>query len=78
MEEEDLEIEDVFKKRPKKIKSGKKGKRVELDLIKSLNKRFSRILKENPSWGRLIRSLGSGETCPFSLGEFHRTIGLGM
>jgi len=35
--EEDLEVEDIFDKKPKKIKSGKKGKRVELELIKSLN-----------------------------------------
>ena len=47
--DEDQEIDDTFDKKPKKIKSGKKGKRVEFELIKNLNERFSRILKENPS-----------------------------
>lgn len=59
--EEDIEIEDIFdSKKPKKIKSGKKGKRVELELIKSLNERFSKTLAERPSAGKFSRSVGSG------------------
>lgn len=59
--EEDIEIEDILgDKKPKKIKSGKKGKRVELELIKSLNDRFSEILSARPSAGKFSRSVGSG------------------
>lgn len=58
--EEDAEIEDIFKEKPKKIKSGKKGKRVELELIKSLNDRFSEILSARPEAGKFSRSVGSG------------------
>lgn len=58
--EDDVEIEDLMRDRPKKIKSGKKGKRVELEVVKELNARFSKILSENPSWGRFSRSIGSG------------------
>lgn len=63
MEEEedlDVEIEDVLSKKNKKIKSGKKGKRVELEVVKYLNDRFSKILNENPNWGRFSRTIGSG------------------
>jgi hypothetical protein len=58
--EEDADIEDIFTDKPKKIKSGKKGKRVELELVKSLNARFSEILSKNQSWGKFSRSVGSG------------------
>ena len=58
--EEDLDVENIFKKSPKKIKSGKKGKRVELEVVKDLNARFSEILSKNPDWGRFSRSVGSG------------------
>lgn len=58
--EEDAEIEDIFQDRPKKIKSGKKGKRVELELIKSLNERFKTILADRPEAGKFSRSVGSG------------------
>ena len=58
--EEDQEIEDILKEKTKKIKSGKKGKRVELDLVKSLNKRFEKVLLANPSHGKFSRSVGSG------------------
>jgi hypothetical protein len=58
--EEDFEVEDIFDKKPKKIKSGKKGKRVELELIKKLNERFKEILKSRPSSGTFSRSVGSG------------------
>jgi hypothetical protein len=60
VEEEDAEIEDIFKERPKKIKSGRKGKRVELDLIKDLNERFGSVLSSRPQAGRFSRSVGSG------------------
>jgi hypothetical protein len=58
--QDDVEIEDLMRDRPKKIKSGKKGKRVELEVVKDLNDRFSRILSNNASWGRFSRSVGSG------------------
>jgi hypothetical protein len=58
--EEDFEVEDIFSKKPKKIKSGKKGKRVELELIKSLNERFATLLASRPNAGRFSRSVGSG------------------
>lgn len=58
--EEDAEIEDIFKDKPKKIKSGKKGKRVELELIKALNSRFERTLESRPEAGKFSRSVGSG------------------
>lgn len=61
MAEDDLEIENILgENKPKKIKSGKKGKRVELELIKSLNERFSKILAERPAAGKFSRSVGSG------------------
>ena len=38
---DDYEIEPIWEKeKPKKIKSGQKGKRVERELCKLLNKRF--------------------------------------
>jgi hypothetical protein len=58
--EEDIEIEDIFNKKSNKIKSGKKGKRVELELIKKLNERFKDTLKFRPSSGKFSRSVGSG------------------
>lgn len=61
MENEDLEIEDIMAEKPnKKIKSGIKGKRVELELVKALNSRFSKILSKNPTYGLFSRSVGSG------------------
>ena len=58
--DEDQEIENIFDKKPKKIKSGKKGKRVELELIKTLNERFSSALADRPEAGKFSRSVGSG------------------
>lgn len=58
--DEEVDVEDIFEKKPKKIKSGIKGKRVELELVKSLNARFSGILSTNPSYGKFSRSIGSG------------------
>ncbi|NBT57857.1 hypothetical protein EBT16_03635 [bacterium] len=58
--EDDIDIDDIFHKKPKKIKSGKKGKRVELELVKNLNERFSKVLAENPEGGKFSRSIGSG------------------
>jgi hypothetical protein len=58
--EEDLEVEDIFSKKSNKIKSGKKGKRVELELIKSLNERFADLLASRPNAGKFSRSVGSG------------------
>lgn len=60
MEEEDSEIEDILKSKPKKIKSGRKGKRVELDLIKRLNERFREAIAGRPGCGSFSRSVGSG------------------
>jgi hypothetical protein len=58
--EEDIDVENIFEEKKKKIKSGKKGKRVELEVVKDLNARFSEILSKNPDWGRFSRSVGSG------------------
>lgn len=60
MNNEDADIEDIFTEKTKKIKSGKKGKRVELELVKSLNARFSQTLSKNSSFGKFSRSVGSG------------------
>jgi hypothetical protein len=61
-DEEEIEIENVLdnNKKNKKIKSGIKGKRVELELVKSLNTRFQNILNKNPNFGKFSRSVGSG------------------
>ena len=58
--EDDIDIENLLEDKPKKIKSGKKGKRVELEVVKDLNIRFSEILSKNPNAGRFSRSVGSG------------------
>ena len=58
--EEDFEVEDILNSKPKKIKSGRKGKRVELDLIKGLNERFGSVLASRPQAGKFSRSVGSG------------------
>jgi hypothetical protein len=60
MDNEEFEIEDILKPKLKKIKSGKKGKRVELDLVKKLNDRFENILRKFPDWGKFSRTIGSG------------------
>jgi hypothetical protein len=58
--QEDLDVEDIFEKGSKKIKSGKKGKRVELEVVKDLNSRFAKVLAADPSKGKFSRSVGSG------------------
>jgi hypothetical protein len=62
MEEDniEIEIENLLDKKNKKIKSGKKGKRVELEVVKLLNNRFAELLSKNPSYGRFSRTIGSG------------------
>lgn len=56
-----MEIENIFEDAPKKRKkSGAKGKRHELEVVKRLNERFARLLADNPDWGRFSRSAGSG------------------
>lgn len=58
---EDYEIEPIWEKeKPKKIKTGQKGKRVERELCKILNKRFAKLISKNSSWGQFSRSVGSG------------------
>lgn len=60
---EDREVDDILeslKPKKKKIKSGRKGKRVELGVVKDLNERFATILAQNPDWGAFSRSVGSG------------------
>ena len=58
---DDYEIEPIWENtKPKKIKTGQKGKRVERELCKALNKRFAKLISENPSWGQFSRSIGSG------------------
>ena len=58
--EEELEIENILSEKTKKIKSGKKGKRVELEVVKKLNTRFNIILSKNPDIGQFSRTIGSG------------------
>lgn len=60
MEENEAEIENILSSKSKKIKSGKKGKRVELEVVKNLNNRFSEILSKNPDSGSFSRTIGSG------------------
>lgn len=57
---DDIEIENLLESKNKKIKSKPKGKRVELQLVKDLNKRFDSILRKNPKWGKFSRTVGSG------------------
>ena len=58
----ELDVDDLFFEEPKKkkIKSGAKGKGAEREIVKILNERFAKILKENPTWGAFSRSVGSG------------------
>lgn len=58
---DDLVIDNLDDNDPKKkkIKSGRKGKRGELLIVKRLNARFSTLLAEN-NWGCFSRSVGSG------------------
>lgn len=58
--EEDIDVENILDDKPKRIKSGRKGKRVELEVVKDLNARFSEILSKKPDLGRFSRSVGSG------------------
>jgi hypothetical protein len=54
-------IEDILVgQKKKRIKCGKKGKRVELELVKDLNKRFSKFISTRPDSGGFSRSVGSG------------------
>lgn len=58
-----MEVEDILcnaEKSVKKKKSGAKGKRHELEVVKLLNKRFRKLLCENSDWGEFSRSAGSG------------------
>jgi len=59
-EKVEIEVENLLSKKTKKIRSGKKGKRVELEVVKDLNTRFNDILLKNPNWGRFSRTIGSG------------------
>ena len=63
-EDLDFEIDDIIEeaetKQKRKKKSGKKGKRVELELVKRLNERFADLLEKHPDWGQFSRSVGSG------------------
>ena len=59
---DDYQVDDLFEKhkaKKKKIDSGKKGDRGELEIVHLLNKRFAKILSEN-SWGEFSKSSGSG------------------
>ena len=58
----DREIDNILDnlEKKKKVKSGLKGKRVELELVKDLNTRFKKLLAKNPDWGGFSRSIGSG------------------
>lgn len=58
-----MEIDNILcnmESRMPKKKSGAKGKRCELEVVKILNERFKKILLKNPDWGKFSRSAGSG------------------
>ena len=57
-----MEIDNIFEDdgKKKRKKSGAKGKRHELEVVKTLNKRFFDILQANLDWGKFSRSAGSG------------------
>jgi hypothetical protein len=57
-----IDVEDIMvdDDKPKKIKSGRKGKRVENELCKRLNERFMDVFRDHPDWGRFSRTMGSG------------------
>ena len=58
---EDFIIDNLLEpKKKKKINSNKKGKRKELQVVASLNKRFEEILSKFPSWGKFSRTVSSG------------------
>ena len=61
----DADVDDILAnaekgKKKKRINSDRKGKRVELELAKVLNKRFEEILSKHADWGRFSRTVGSG------------------
>ena len=58
--DEDFIVDNIVSHKPKRIKSGKKGKRVELNLVKAFNERFSKLFLLNPDWGQFSRTIGSG------------------
>lgn len=62
MENDDLEVDDLIKNldKKKKIKSGRKGKKGERDIVDALNARFEALFNANPAWGKFSRSIGSG------------------
>lgn len=57
---DDIVVDNILDKKKKKIKSSDKGKRGERGIVKILNKRFEKILRENPDYGAFSRSIGSG------------------
>lgn len=56
----DFEVDDLLLSPKKKIKSGRKGKAGERDVVRILNNRFDTLFKKNPKWGKFSRSVGSG------------------
>jgi len=61
-ENDDLDVDDITENlnKPKRIKTGKKGKKGELDIVNDLNLRFVELLTKNPTWGGFSRTIGSG------------------
>ena len=57
-----MEVENLLDNIPskKKIKTGRKGKRVERDVCHIFNARFGQLLTNNPSCGMFSRTIGSG------------------
>lgn len=60
MSQQDFIVDDICVEQPKKIKSKRKGKRGELEVVEVFNQRFSKLLTANPGWGAFSRSVGSG------------------
>lgn len=61
-ENDDQEIDDITENlnKKKKIKSGRKGKVGEAQIVNLLNERFFEVIKNNPDAGAFSRSIGSG------------------
>jgi hypothetical protein len=62
MDYDDLDVDNIAKNadKPKKIKSGAKGKSAERELVHLLNERFDSLLTKNSNFGKFSRSVGSG------------------
>lgn len=59
-DEDDFQIEDILKRKKKKINGSTKGKRSERSIVNIFNDRFSSHFAQHPDIGKFSRSVGSG------------------